>query len=51
MCRYVCRYQELRLSTPSDTVDSFPGLVALHARDRHGGDIRWSYEQYMEVGI
>ena len=31
-------------------MDSFPGLVALHARDRHGGDIRWSYEQYMEVG-
>ena len=28
--------------------DRFPGHTALHTRDRHGADLKWSYEQYME---
>ena len=26
----------------------FPGHTALHTRDRHGADLKWSYEEYME---
>ena len=26
----------------------FPGHTALHTRDRHGADLKWSYEDYME---
>lgn len=26
----------------------FPGHTALHTRDRHGSDLKWSYEDYME---
>ena len=25
-----------------------PGHTALHTRDRHGADLKWSYEDYME---
>ena len=30
------------------TVSRFPGHTALHTRDRHGADLKWSYEDYME---
>ena len=26
----------------------FPAPTALHTRDRHGADLKWSYEAYME---
>ena len=26
----------------------FPGHTALYTRDRHGADLKWSYEDYME---
>ena len=32
----------------SGVVDRHPGHLALHTRDRHGQDIKWTYEQYME---
>ena len=30
------------------TVEMFPSHLALHTRDRHGADLKWTYSQYME---
>ena len=32
----------------SETVEQYHGHTALHTRDTHGGDLTWTYEQYMQ---
>ena len=42
---------KLPISVPtlfSDTVEQHANHLALHTRDGTGGDVKWTYEQYMD---